>query len=134
MGIFSFPVHSFAFVDTGAATALDGLATDQGTFFGFGQPGSIEDWGIYYRPGASHNICSISLAIRASTVNVTDAVRVELRIGTTTYGGDHSYNQGTLIQRADADIQVRNTSFTGAPVTFTFTPCAIVVGASEYFF
>jgi len=124
----AFPVY--AIVDFGASTALDSIQTDQGTFFGFGQTGNIEDIGFYYKPGASHNICSVKFLLTTNNGLVTDALKLDLRIGTTTSG--HLYNAGTLVATADSHIQVRSTSPT--VTEFTFTPCATVVGSHDYFF
>jgi len=126
----AFPVY--ALVDIGSSTAIDGIQTDQGNVISFGQSSSIQDTGIYYKPAASHNICNVSFLLYSNNGNATDALILELRLGTTTSSGGHSYDQGTRVQLADSHLQVRNTSATEK--TFTFTPCAIVVGANEYFF
>jgi len=125
-------VPVYALIDIGSSSAIDGVATDQGTFFGFGQATSLGEIGFGYKPAASHNICSVSFALEAAG-SPTDAVSLQLFIGTTTASGTHYYLQGNRIAVSDSDIQVRNTS-AFAKTTFTFTPCAIVVGANEYFF
>jgi len=87
-------------------------------------------WG--YKPGASHNVCSVT--VQAEAIGApTDSLKLDLYIGSTTMSfGANLTNGLTLIGSADATIQVR--SSTPVATTFTFTPCQTVVGGYWYAF
>jgi hypothetical protein len=125
--------HFVLAVDISNTGSLDYIDTDALTSYTFGvTAGSIgnEEVGWGYLPGASHNICNIK-TIMASSSNPTDAVNLQIRLGTTTVAGGHFTTQGVLAQSNDADIQVRGPL---AVYTYTFTPCVVVVGGNWYAF
>lgn len=129
----SFPFIALAFTDVGASTALDGVQTNDGTLISFGNASgaSVGELSFGYLPAASHNICTFTANIGAQG-SPTDALILELRIGTTSVSSTRLYDQGTFVQQASSHIQVRSSTI--SPVTWTFSPCAVVVGANWYQF
>jgi len=102
------------------------VLSDSGTAAGF----RIYQWSQKYTPGASHNVCTITVNAKATATGAnapTDSVRLDITIGSST-----SPWSLPLVATADSQWQIRGT--TPADYTFTFTPCAVVVGANAYNF
>jgi len=102
--------------------------------------GGSNNWGIFlgYKPGASHNVCTMTFTLKTSG-SPTDSLALDLYIGTTTYPTFASTFLPTppstyprILAHADSQWQVRGSTY--SDYTFTFTPCAVVVGANTYAF
>jgi len=91
---------------------------------------TYDEYGWGYRPAASHNICTVTVYVGFNGTN-TDALKMELRLGTTTVSSTDLSDQGTHVAWADNEYQI---SSDPQAVTYTFTPCAVVVGANWYDF
>jgi len=111
------------------ADVIDSITTNNAnpTHFGEGGGSSFQYIGWSYLPGASHNICTATVTLDA-VGTPSDAVKFDLYIGTSTTSFVSSGM--SFLRHSDTDIQVRGSTFT--TYTFTFTPCAIVVGANWY--
>jgi len=134
LAAFSLPSSAFAYTWT-TAGSLDSLTTDQGGAISVTGPTVAAFWQTYswaYQPGASHNICSASIIVSNGGSTTTDALHMDLRLGSTSTSGVDFAAQGTLVKQADAAFQIRDHS--NQVYTYTFTPCAVVVGASWYQF
>jgi len=133
----AFPIHTSALIlnSTGAIDSADGTAS---SFLAFGKVGGVNEQGMSYKPGASHNICAVDFMVRANTSVAVDSLRLDVRLigpassATTTTGGTSLSSQGSFVATANSQIQVGETSFTQR--TFTFSPCLVVVGAYWYNF
>jgi len=120
------PVYAQSTLDSISSTVTD---------IGFGASSGGSAYGIYwgYVPGASHNICSVTVPLKA-VGSPTDSVYLNMYIGssTITFSSPFPGTSDTFFQSAVAQWQVRNTTY--SDYTFTFSPCAVVVGANHYSF
>jgi len=122
----------YAFTTDDTNGSLDSVIGGETANFAFGDNSVYDEQIFYYKPGASHNLCTISVLMRADG-SPTDSVAMDIRHATTTQGDTRSLGSiGALVQRADTEFQVRSGDFTR--YDYTFTPCAVVVGANEYMF
>lgn len=129
----AFLVPSASASTLSSLNSLDSVINNESTFFSLGKVGGFTEQGMSYYPGASHNICTVQLALE-EVGSPADTLQLELRGVATTTTGASLYelsNQGTRVQFSDSVFLV-NGSF--QPITFTFTPCAVVVGANWYNF
>jgi len=136
MGAFVSPIYASSVIDS--TDAGNDLSFALKTTNGSGSA-TISAAGVAYHPGASHNICTIT--IQAGTVGTpTDSLRIAIRQGsnaTSTILTDSFYPSTApgspvypLIGTGDAGWQARSSSQTAN--TYTFTPCIPVVGGYWY--
>lgn len=141
MVVFSF---NSAYADTLDSIVMS--ANNGGTTFDFKSGVSYQSYiGFSYRPGASHNVCSVT--VKAAAIgSPTDALTLDVSYGSTqsTNVWGHLFaltdvnwttgtkGAGTFKRSADAGFQIRSTSF--SDYTYTFTPCLTVVGGTYYNF
>lgn len=95
-------------------------------------------YGFSYRPGASHQICSVTVNQKAKGTP-TDAIMLNVYLGSTqqtnVFGQLYSFfgtGAGTLVRSADSGFQDRNTTLHDQ--VYTFTPCLQVAGGWYYNF
>jgi len=121
----AFPLQALAYIDSVSATV------GTGTQFPIDVAASNDSQiGFWYRPGASHNVCTVDVFMQ-KTGNPTDSVGMQIRLATSSSATTgHLTADGALLQQADSFLQFADTS--GAWRTFTFTPCAVVVGDHDY--
>jgi len=129
MFILFFPSVSFAVVSLNTINSLDSVVTGQTGSLEFGKVAGTSMLGWSYSPGASHDICTVSVVIGKQSSPV-DSVQMYFAFASTTSGSGSSFSSiGQNVRSANSSWQI--TTSPGEYV-YTFTPCYTVVGANKY--
>jgi len=126
---------------TSYAVSLDPTGSIDSAVYSSGTLGSVytkfsttfNGTGFQYRPGAGHNICTVSISAASSATSTLPSLTLNVYSQGMSPATSTSQwiDSGTFVRGADSSIQIPS-SLTAE--TFTFTPCLPVQGGRYYNF